>query len=125
MGLAALIFHKFPWADITAKGRDVKKFGSIDIRGNGEDERFVINMFAQVYPGRINQNSKLEDEKKRQLAFLYCLKQIGEIPDLESIAFPYGIGCGLAGGDWEFYNRAIEAFARSCPNTKVYILRKT
>lgn len=125
VGLAALIFEKFPWADITTKGRDVKRFGFIDIRGNGKDQRYVINMFAQVYPGKINEKSILEDENKRKLAFLYCLKQISEIPEIESIAFPYGIGCGLAGGNWEFYERAIEAFAVSCPNTKVYIIRKT
>jgi hypothetical protein len=81
-------------------------------------------MFAQIYPGKINENSTLENDKKRKLAFLYCLKQISEIPDIKSIAFPYGIGCGLAGGDWSFYERAIQAFSNSFPETKVYILRK-
>lgn len=123
-GLAKAIFSKFPWADITGKTREVKKFGTIDIRGNGEDKRYVINMFAQVYPGPITRKSSLEDENKRKLAFLRCLKQISEIPDLESIAFPYGIGCGLAGGDWEFYSRAIDAFSVSVPDVDVYVLRK-
>jgi len=27
------------------------------------------------------------------------------------IGFPYGIGCGLAGGDWKKYKKMLEDFA--------------
>ena len=29
-----------------------------------------------------------------------------------TIAFPYKIGCGIGGGDWDIYKRLIEGFAR-------------
>jgi hypothetical protein len=31
--------------------------------------------------------------------------------DTDEIAFPYGIGCGLAGGNWKRYEEMIEEFA--------------
>lgn len=31
--------------------------------------------------------------------------------DAQSFAFPHLIGCGLAGGDWQQYEAALEAFA--------------
>ena len=124
IGLADAIFNKFHWSDITSKGQDIRKFGSIDKRGDGDDQRYVINMFVQIYPGKINSKSEMEDENSRKKAFLLCLKQITAIEKLESIAFPYGIGCGYAGGDWEFYSKAIEAFSISVPEVKVYIVRK-
>ena len=32
--------------------------------------------------------------------------------ELESVAFPYLIGCGLAGGDWQSYGAMVSDFAR-------------
>ena len=36
-----------------------------------------------------------------------------QLPDLKSIAFPFQIGCGLAGGDWNVYLNETERFANS------------
>lgn len=123
-GLAKSIFEEFPWADITKFGPDVKKFESIDIRGNGQDERYVINMFSQIYPGKITEKSTSESDSSRKKAFLLCLKKILTIDDIESIAFPYRIGCGLAGGDWDFYRKSIYTFSKERDNLEVFIVRK-
>jgi len=39
------------------------------------------------------------------------LDQIAELHELKSIGLPYGIGCGLAEGDWNKYGRLLEDFA--------------
>jgi hypothetical protein len=42
---------------------------------------------------------------------------------LPCVAFPHGIGCGLAGGDWELYRAAIEELAQTAPSTLVLVVR--
>ena len=37
------------------------------------------------------------------------------MPDLESIGFPYRIGCGAAGGNWNNYLGTLEIFSRYLP----------
>lgn len=57
--------------------------------------KVIINMFAQNrygYDGR-----RYTDYN----AFMNCLSEIRDaVPGGETIAMPYGIGCGLGGGDW-------------------------
>ncbi len=61
---------------------------------------------------------RLEWFKKALLAIL-------GLAGLESIAFPYEIGCGLAGGHWPDYLLALEAFAEEAraKGVKVVIYR--
>lgn len=119
-GLAHYLFKKFPHADIykdrpfpyQASGPNFP--GHIRITGDGINNRFVINMIAQYYPGSpINENSLLDGATARLAYFHKCLGTILKINNVESIAFPYMIGCGLAGGDWSKYKQLIEAFSRS------------
>lgn len=113
--LSAAVFQRFPYADIYSvrpKGQ-IDEPGNIVIRGDGYSERFVINMLAQVYPGKPKfPDSPKDGYKARQRYFFYCLKDIANIPDLDSITFPYGIGCGAAGGNWDFYHGLIDKFAK-------------
>jgi len=44
-------------------------------------------------------------------------------PDLKSIAFPEGIGCGIGGGHWPTYKKMIQKLARDMPGCTVYIVR--
>ena len=108
--LAKSVFEKFPYADVysTRKIPEFHRAGTISIHGNGEDQRYVINMYGQVYPGR----PKYPDSTKdgfiaREKLFQSCLIKISQISDLHSLAFPYGIGCGAAGGDWDTYLKMI------------------
>ena len=110
-GIARAIFDKYPYSNIYEMRGARSIPGTLDIRGNGEDERFVINAFAQYYPGPpIYDNDKQED---REDYFKKCLNLISHIDDLDSVAFPYGIGCGLAKGNWDTYYSLLEEFSHS------------
>ena len=56
--------------------------------------------------------------------FKQCLKAIGQIEGISSVAFPHGIGCGRAGGIWDKYEGVLHEFAESNPflNVKIYKL---
>lgn len=119
LGLAKLIFKKYPYAD-DYRNRPYENYmyelGSINIHIG---EQNVINMFAQIYPGKPCSPKTVD---VRQTAFKECLTKISKIPDLKSIAFPYRIGCGLAGGDWQLYEQMLNSFAEEVKQTKVFIL---
>lgn len=110
--LSKTMFDHYPYANVyqeRSKDNHRDTPGTIIIRGNGDDERYVINLFGQYYPG----NSKYDKDsyEKREQWFKEGLKEILAIDDLESVAFPYGIGCGAAGGKWENYLKMINKFA--------------
>lgn len=111
--LSKQVFTAFPYADIYSERAEGQRdrLGTIVVRGNGDDERFVINMLAQYYPGRTKYPKSSKDGLEvREKAFQKCLKKILKL-DMESIAFPWGIGCGAAGGSWPKYMHMIEDFA--------------
>jgi O-acetyl-ADP-ribose deacetylase (regulator of RNase III) len=111
-GLAGSIFRKYKYSDIYLPRLIADEPGTIVIKGDGKEQRFVINMLAQYYPGISRYpNSPRDGIKAREQYFAQCLDKIANIPELDSIAFPYMIGCGLAGGDWNSYLKMIEDFA--------------
>ena len=112
-GLSAAVFKKFPYAD-------VYKDGTRRIPGEIIIRKDIINLVGQDTPGKPKKN---ETAKKREKWFEEGLEKIEEIPDLESVAFPYGIGSGLAGGNWENYQKMINKFAKSNPDIKVVIYK--
>lgn len=85
------------------------------------DGRICINMFAQDKFGR---DKRYTD----YAAFRDCLLAIvGLVADHHihedvPIAFPYMIGCGLAGGDWLVVEKLLQEFSDKVPN-KVIIVR--
>ncbi len=120
-GTAKAIFDKWPHANAYARRvRDengvttnIDTPGLIAILGNGENERYVINMYAQYYPGRPKfPKSTLDGVPARQNYFYRCLLRVAKIPNLESVAFPWRIGCNLGGGDWEFYLGTLTLFSK-------------
>lgn len=115
-GLATLIFERFPEADIYTTRTKPDNPGKIIVRGK------VINMLAQRYPGkpRYQNDTKID----RINWFKQCLKQIGELNNITNVAFPFRIGCGLAGGDWDHYSKELEKFANRFPNIKCVIYKQ-
>jgi len=110
-GVARVIFEKYTYAN-TYLDREIPNApGTIDIWGDGEENRFVINMYGQMFPGRSNEENE-DNANARQKWFYACLTKISKIKDLESIAMPYYIACGLAGGDWEYYYSVISNFEK-------------
>ena len=126
-GIAKDIFDKFPYADCYSTRTEASKAGTIDVVGDGKDNRYIINMHAIVYPGKARYPlSSLDGLAARQKHFYHCLLRIAKLPYIESIALPWRVGCGLAGGDWEWYLGTITNFANYIEETqkaKVVIYR--
>ena len=114
-GLSKDFFSKYPWADIYARryAEGIKDTpGQIMVRGDGVDKRYVINLLGQYYPGKPKfPTSALDGTKVREKYFHQCLLRVAKIENLESVAFPWRIGCNLGGGDWEHYLGQINIFA--------------
>jgi O-acetyl-ADP-ribose deacetylase (regulator of RNase III) len=111
-GLSEQIFKKFPYANVYHEARTP---GTIKICGNGKDKRFVVSLFAQNGPGK---PTSKETARQREKWFAKCLTElVNTIPKDSTVAFPSGVGCGLAGGDWSHYLNMIEQFADFDPTT--------
>ena len=119
-GAAKAIFDKYPYANTYARrvrladgtNTNVDVPGTLAVMGNGQDQRYVLNMYSQYYPGKPKYpQSTLDGIPARRNYFHRCLLRVAKLPELESIAFPWRIGCNLAGGDWEWYLGTLTNFA--------------
>lgn len=100
-GLAAAMFNAHKGANAyTGVEHDV---GSISVH------KPVINMFTQRYPGK---PAKDTDTAEMRLGwFRKAIFTIGKQEGIKQVAFPYLIGCGLAGGYWLEYEDLLLNFA--------------
>lgn len=81
------------------------------------DTQTVINMFSQQYYGYDGKRYTSYD------AFWDCLNGIKHsIPKGSKIGFPWGIGCGLGGANWEVIITMIEEVLRDDFDVYIYIL---
>jgi O-acetyl-ADP-ribose deacetylase (regulator of RNase III) len=111
--LAKDVFAKYPYADIYTPREKPDNPGHIIIRGNGQDQRFVVALLGQYYPGTPKfPTSKVDGVNAREKYFYHSLLRLAQVPNLESIAFPWKIACGAAGGNWEHYLGKINNFAK-------------
>lgn len=126
------VFRRYPWADIYASRKHPDKPGEIIVRGNGADQRFVINILGQYLPGRPGQYSGRyergdpDEPADRENYFREALARIVLIARSEpssTFAFPWGIGCGAAGGNWELYRSLIDNIADKIGPERVEIWR--
>lgn len=124
-GLAFYLFDKFPYANVYERRTEPSNLGTIEICGDGKEQRYVINMFSQYYPGHALRwpDSSKDGVQAREKLFQECLDKISEIQDLDSIGFPYKIGCNLGGGTWEHYRTMIEQFGNNV-DAKVFIYQR-
>lgn len=111
--MAKSMFDKYPYANTYVKrSRDKSTYntpGTIEVLGNGTNQRYIINMYSQYYPSTAKYNN--DSTNLRIQWFQQCLKHISLIPNIKNIAMPYNIGCGSAGGDWNVYFKMISDFA--------------
>ena len=115
-GLAWDIFEKYPNANEYKNRKVPSKLGTISLK------KKIINMYSQYYPGRVKVSGK-DTENMRLIYFEKCLNTIAKIKGLKNIAFPYQIGCGRGGGDWEKYYDLLLKFDLENKNIEVVIYK--
>lgn len=125
-GFAKKLFDAFPWANDymhrqSTSGSDP---GSISVHCVKTKQYIpgIVNMFAQIIPGRPRPSLK-DGPRDRKLYFKSCLDRIANLDGINSIAFPYGIGCGLANGDWSAYLNMLDTWAENNPHLQVVIYK--
>jgi len=151
-GLSAVITKKFPYANVYGQRRpknphqnlaipeDQGQPGQITISYPPKSDNqpihqpihqpIVIGLYGQYdygKPGTTARRSTLQQDNYvfRELWFTKSLKRLKQWlieHQISSVAFPYGIGCGLAGGNWTRYCQILEQFAADAPY-KVMIYR--
>lgn len=123
-GLSATISKQLPWADVYSKRNAIRgrkainksKPGTIQIDSDPANRSIykVIHMFAQYAPGKPGRYQSYypseydDDTTDREMWFSDCLKVIDEATDISTVAMPYLIGCGLAGGSWKTYEKMLQ-----------------
>lgn len=116
-GLAKDVFDRFPESNCY-KSNVTRIPGTISIVPIAQKGCGVVNLFAQDgYGSEANRKEK----KQRLVWFKECLNRLGELPEVQTVSFPYKIGCGLAGGEWDQYDGLIREFAARNPSKVVYI----
>ena len=115
-GLALEVFKRFPFSDVYRDPRPTDAPGTIRVF---HEPRGIVCAFAQLRRGK---PKGPDDTAKLRVAwFETCLFKIGEELSRATIALPYGIGCNMAGGNWERdYEPAIERFA-ACGKVSVAV----
>lgn len=121
-GVARCIKYKYPKAFNSYKKHcDIsgsELLGKIQVI-NVEDNKKVINMFAQDDYGRDKQYTDL-------IAFKQCVLKIVDYAkrnNIHSVAMPYKIGCGTGGANWSnVYSILCDSFNRSNVNLTLYAI---
>ena len=96
--------------------------GTIIILGNGTNQRYVACLFAQINNGKPGE--VLDSAGDRERYFADCLESLAtQIPQSATLAFPYKIGCGLAGGKWPRYETILKNWCVSHPTLRVSLYK--
>lgn len=118
-GLAKALFNKYKWANTyihRTPDEEFKHFdkpGTVAVMHNGvPDIPNIVNMYAQYRPGKPHKTSIMDGREARLKYFESCLNHMMRfVREPSSFSFPYGIGCGLAEGNWDDYHARIQWFA--------------
>ena len=110
--MAEAVFTKYPYSDIYTNREGKDEPGTIMVTGNkGKDQRQVVNMLGQYYPGYSNAPGGAIDGNEARIGyFRECLIAMSKLEPGSSFAFPWTIGCGAAGGDWGKYITMLKGF---------------
>ena len=147
-GLAASIFQQYPYSDRYTKRKILGQTTAVpglyyEYPGENKETStliapVVVGFAAQMAPGQpgdrfakyYNVDESKDTAECRLEYFKWCLKNFAydvSKPNClitktdRRIAFPYQIGCGLAGGNWPDYEKAIWDFAASLIDSKCNI----
>lgn len=119
LGLARSIFSTYPYANVYSDGSS-RVLGTCTIRTSPNNPT-IVALHAQYYPGK----PIYESESSRHTAFESALEDFHTKNQgkYQKLGFPFGIGSGLAGGNWDIYKMLIENFKVSHPEYDIYIFR--
>lgn len=112
-GLAKALFEKYPEADIYKLLAPEKRSVSSVFFSDLNDGKLICHMFAQIYPGKPQWG--IDSREKRLKYFRNCLDRLifsDSGRDVTGYAFPYKVGCGMAGGIWDQYLKEIKKFSK-------------
>jgi O-acetyl-ADP-ribose deacetylase (regulator of RNase III) len=125
-GLSKTLAKTYSWGDPyrnrkslnyrnCAVPEDRDKPGTIKILQSPDNTKAIICMFAQWAPGKPQRyksypDIEMDTYSNRQKWFQECLERVEKI-NVTELAFPWKIGCGLAGGNWNKYYNMIKAFS--------------
>lgn len=125
-GVAKTIFDAFPYSNCYKDRpfpydlKEIYKFvGKIQVCGDGKENRFVINMFSQIFPGSSKYSNGNDSQQMREKYFIDCLDLISQIPNIQNISFPWRIGCNLGGGNWNNYLDILRKFSEKDINVDI------
>jgi len=107
-GLSESIFRKWPESNTYNNGKK-RVPGTIDVINVTNDNKYIVNLYGQNKPGSV---SGTETWQRRLQWFESGLNHLVQhIEPNTVVAFPYMIGCGLAGGNWLHYEPKIMEFS--------------
>ena len=106
-GLAYHVFKKWPTAEIDyqqlitrTKDRPSALLGMAQPTGGQPDGKIIVNLYGQYHPGQDFRPTALRMSLENLAGFAKFMKA--------SVAMPYGISCGICGGDWNEVRQIIE-----------------
>ena len=116
--LVHTIFQQYPYSNCYSGRLATKKSqpGTLQIKGDGKKNRYVVNLFVQFYPGPPKYPN--DNIIKRLEWFGTCLDKLLEIPDAESLSFPAELGLYSDFDYTQRYQNLIDDFRRK------YLLRQ-
>lgn len=99
---------------------DAKSMLGTNLYINTHDGRTCVNLYAQEEYGR--GGSRKTDYNAFNQCMVRLAKKLSVSDPSIKVGFPYGIGCGLGGGDWETIYRMIKSMSEEVKQD-VYIVR--
>lgn len=120
-GVAKAIYTKYPEVKAmyhefcSTANNPMELLGRIQIVPLHKVDIAVINIFGQLNYGRCK-GKTFTDYNALKKAFIEINKKCTG----KSIAFPYGFGCGLAGGDWITVEKLMLNYLYNC-DVKIYM----
>lgn len=115
-GLSKSIANKFKWADIykirainSYKKTHMYTVGNVIEFKNPMDENSgpnILCFISQMHPSKFKKSGD-DTYSNRKIWFQECLQYIDN-NNYPCIAMPYNIGCGLAGGKWDDYEKMLQ-----------------